>query len=77
VSRIAANLTLLPKKYQNIQKLTCSRDSRIPSKYEYGEGDSGGSDTSDTGVNGWMCGGDIPNKVLEIFIVQFISNALQ
>jgi hypothetical protein len=38
----------------------------------YGDGDSGGSDTSDTGVNGCMCGGDHPNSPLETII--FLRN---
>ena len=31
---------------------------------KYGDGDSGGSETSETGVNGWTWGGDHPNKPL-------------
>ncbi|RHN82710.1 hypothetical protein MtrunA17_Chr1g0212721 [Medicago truncatula] len=33
-----------------------------------GDGDSGGSETSETGVNGCTCGGDHPNRPLETII---------
>nr|XP_019710323.1 putative protein TPRXL [Elaeis guineensis] len=35
----------------------------------YGDGDSGGSDTSDTGVSGCMWGGDHPNSPLDTIIL--------
>jgi len=37
---------------------------------KYGDGDSGGSDTSETGVKGCMWGGDQPKRPLEIIIVK-------
>jgi hypothetical protein len=50
--------------------LTCSPTSKPISTY--GDGDSGGSETSDTGVSGWICGDDHPNKVLDMFIFHLL-----